>query len=61
MESLSLGKRLRQAHLQAVSPADKVRLNFTEARALYRVNPEYAWTRFVKHWRRRFERQNGSD
>jgi hypothetical protein len=49
----NLGKRLRQAHLRNLSPEEKIRLNFEEARRLAEVNPGYAWRRFVAQWRRR--------
>ncbi len=49
----NLGKRLRQSHLRSLSPEEKIRLNFEEARRLVEVNPGYGRRRFVAQWRRR--------
>jgi hypothetical protein len=55
----NLGKELRSKHLHALSAAERIELNFREARRLNELNPEYAWKRFVAQWRRRMHSNRG--
>ncbi len=49
---VSLGRKLREVNVAALSPGQKLELNRRELTQLVRINRDTAWHDFVRRWKR---------